>query len=91
MLEPRKLLNAISEAGFDPRSYSGRNMHGKHCIAVIADSVFGTLADIVGEAGSPEEAAELVRTVKTDSMGRDSVIYWPRMIWDSEWDTSEGK
>jgi len=47
------------------RSYSGRGMYGRECIAVRTDWP----EDLIADAG--------VAGARTDSMGRSSIVYWP--------------
>ena len=78
-IDSKRLIKALAESGFDPRSYSGRGMYGKTCVAVsdttpwdVAKALFSEQYD--GEFDDlPEPHA--------DSLGLGSVIYWPRYAW----------
>ena len=79
-VDPEELVTAIQDAGYEPRSYSGRAMYGKQCVAVTLDSdadlwalawEFGA-RDI--EPGPP----------KTDSLGLNVIAYWPHIEWPSD-------
>jgi hypothetical protein len=50
--------------------YSGRSMYGKQCWAIVGDDV----ASIIETA-----AQHGVTGAKWDSMGLNSVVYWPRI------------
>ena len=80
----------------DIRSYSGRAMYGDRCIAVTGDDLdmfaLGVaMADAARNECGEDEArlhlllGELKRvSSRTDSMGRGTVLYWPRLAWDDE-------
>lgn len=79
------LQAALEDAGYQVQSYSGRNMYGKKCLAVeIEMSELGSLVAGLIHAGadaSPEVAEALaheVEDMRTDSMGRGMVVYFPR-------------
>jgi hypothetical protein len=66
------LRERLEEAGFETRSYSGRGMFGKECLAVTADSDRDVFAAI--------EPAE-IKAARIDSMGRRVVAYWPAVAF----------
>jgi hypothetical protein len=70
------VFEALVEAGFKPRSYSGRCMYGDHCVSVSLDDDTDLLK--VGCALGPDFLHE---PVQTDSMGRGIVVYWPQQKW----------
>lgn len=92
------LCNAIESAGYKPRSYSGRGMYGKRCLGVTCNNTSNVVLDILPElliggiddADVPsefiEEACELLRNARTDSMGRGAIIYWPEIEWEESED-----
>jgi hypothetical protein len=49
------------------RQYSGRGMFGKTCIGFVT----GCPTDLVAEIG--------VRGSRTDSLGLDTIVYWPNI------------
>jgi hypothetical protein len=65
------------DASMRVRAYSGRMMFGKQCASVIVEDIFAALADIAVCCQDVDVVSDILRTAKTDSMGRDSVIYWP--------------
>jgi len=79
----------LEEAGYNPRSYSGRGMYGKSCLGVEINGNVGKLfAKIVeelsyvdrNEVGSGyifEEVSEAFENMETDSMGLDTIVYFP--------------
>ena len=81
------LQTMIEYAGFETRSYSGRSMYGKECLAVTSDEAAPEVLtllfeEVIMKHPSEEEKeafAEALRGFKTDSMGRGTVIYWPNV------------
>lgn len=67
-------------------TYSGRGMYGAECVAIVLDSereafgLFAALGVLLGE----DVAVPLARATRTDSMGRDIIIYWPRWTLSDE-------
>lgn len=79
-----ELRDIITYTDLTLRSYSGRGMYGARCASIVGDSVLGVLADLIdGWRGHDQidagKLAELVRLARTDSMGRDVVVYWPHI------------
>ena len=67
---------------FDVRSYSGRGMYGKTCIAITGDDInFLMLGVALNEYFSNyhEDVPESVYRYRTDSLVLGIVIYWPNM------------
>lgn len=96
MLTSKVLIEAIEEAGFTARSYSGRGMYGKACVGVHLDqgtdgfTLGFTLAARMACAltSSVDEGTECLEAlaglrVEPDSMGRGGIVYFPRMEWPS--------
>lgn len=72
-------------AGYELRSYSGRGMYGKQCVAITTENgMLNTLADMAEECDSAEEAALLIRKCDHDSMGLGMVLYWPSIKWEKD-------
>lgn len=65
-----------------PRSYSGRGMFGRRCIAVKTNGDVAKVAFAVGQlAGLGGHEERLPRT-NVDSLGLGSIVYWPSCEWD---------
>ncbi len=64
-----------------PRSYSGRGMYGKYCIGVSVDDVSEALAAMTEFCDDTSEAASILRSYRSDSMGRRVIVYWPNIKW----------
>jgi len=86
----RSVLTVLQTLDIEARSYSGRGMYGRSCVgvdcargdshAVVAQIVIG----LMSLKDADEEAAEhftLDGAVATDSMGRGSIVYFPRLPW----------
>lgn len=85
----------LVNAGFETQSYSGRGMNGKTCLAVIVDredNAVTMFAELLEQA-KPDDSSmdtlavleviqEAMRDHRTDSMGRDTVVYWPSIAYD---------
>lgn len=92
----KDIVDGISEV----RSYSGRGMYGKECLGVNTDNVFRTFADIsqgihdyilseMDDEGNYDSSIEklwgLLNNAESDSMGLGSIIYFPKVKWDENW------
>lgn len=93
------LQGILETAECDLRSYSGRGMmYGASCLAVDCDST-GSLFAIVlrqirddGVVGSDlEEIADAFDRMKTDSMGRNAIAYFPGIPYVAEEETESGE
>lgn len=81
---------AADSCEYTTRSYSGRGMGGKYCLGVEADDLHEFLADIMEYSYEDDgdetimDVAEAVRHMKTDSLGRHMIIYFPRIEFSSK-------
>ena len=67
--------------------YSGRGMYGKQCFGLVGRSLTSTamkLACFLMEDGNDELALSLSNRIGEDSMGTDSIIYFPGHEWPVE-------
>jgi hypothetical protein len=80
MIDTVELCDALDNAGFNYRAYSGRAMFGAECVGVDLedDSDLWRLAKQLGLAGIDTPAP------RTDSMGCGLIAYWPSAKWASE-------
>lgn len=66
--------------------YSGRSMYGATCFGVVCDVndvLFGVaLAQVL-----PDDADDLAPAARTDSMGHDTIVYFPG--WTIEVETTD--
>lgn len=88
------LVELLENTGgdFEMREYSGRGMYGDKCLGLV-----GSIGRIVGDiveaclsedipTESREYIADAVRGMRTDSMGRDSVVYFPSVAYAEDED-----
>lgn len=71
----------------DAEPYSGRGMMGRQCLSVTTQDGQGLLdliADVVESCDDEGDAATVLRQAKTDDMGRETVLYWPRVLMPEE-------
>ena len=71
--------------------YSGRCMYGKQCVGVVTDNLskfLGFFAHLIREFDGDEEGtprdANKINGVKEDSMGRQTIYYWPEIQPEEE-------
>lgn len=85
-MDKMTLVDAIYDAGFDVRSYSGRCMYGDKCVAFVVDgNVLGAVANIVVAADDNGDAvADAFNESRMDSMGRGTIVYFPLIAWDDD-------
>jgi hypothetical protein len=73
--QTQELINALTDAGFTPESYSGRGMYGKNCVSVKNESIFD-VGRALAELDSIPEPSQ-------DQLGKGIVLYWPSCEWPS--------
>jgi hypothetical protein len=86
------IVAAAKAAGFTARDYNGRGMYGRYCVAIVVPHVPTAVAKIM--AANPAMADELVELFEgthEDSMGREAVMYWPRVDWVGEIPSTNNK
>ena len=80
----KELIEALSQAGFDPCAYSGRGMFGKECVCVKGDDVSEwEVAKALWRANDDNEIVD-VPAPRTDSLGLGIVLYWPYYEWPKD-------
>lgn len=67
------LIDDLANRELQPRSYSGRHMYGKSCVAVVVEYRM-----------QYDELAQAHPGARIDNFGLDFVVYWP----DAEWTPS---
>ncbi len=92
-----KLVDAIEEAGFEARRYSGRAVYGRFCLGIECSSPISCVMQIVSNAcenaDEVSEIAELCEALSdpsTDNMGRDAIVYWSSIPWLADEDDGDG-
>ena len=84
----------VKAAGYDtPRSYSGRNMYGRTCLAFSADDSgmmvgynLADAADRIPEAERNElvDLKEHVNQARSETLGHSTIYYFPSIAWEPE-------
>ena len=79
MADMSKLQEILEMGEHEPRSYSGRAMYGRSCLGVECSDVGELFAEVLESADEDDlrELAETFRTMRTDSMGLDIIVYFP--------------
>lgn len=86
--ELETIEDALQDAGIEEDDlaldYSGRFMFGERCFGIIGDaSIFARFVAALTNQGTDEAAelvGEFVQRVKTDSMARDTIYYFPGIL-----------
>jgi hypothetical protein len=84
----REQLEDLQSEGFDLRDdYSGRFMYGENCLGLTGD--FSDLMRFTLRITDPENEwrvsnNEWLLSVRSDSMGRDMIFYWPTVSVEKE-------
>jgi len=81
-----EVMHALEAAEAEARDdYSGRCMYGAKCPAFECETDSAMVRTFLRVAAeNPELAAELARDMKTDSMGRGMVVYFPSIRFEAE-------
>lgn len=90
-MDSQQVIEAIKDAGYDTRSYSGRGMFGKECLGVTTDNPIKMVCEViaafsvkVNDIETVEELTKVLGKAQTDSMGRDTIVYWPSLSPEAE-------
>lgn len=94
-----RIQELLEEAGYECRSYSGRGMMGKECVAVCTDkdlmNVFGDILNAITNSeydavDNALEAEDAIRIAQTDQFGKlGIVLYFPGIEYVKEEETDE--
>lgn len=83
----KQFIEALEDANFEVKSYSGRGMFGKSCVSVSQRDGEGVSAwEIARELfhENHDGAFENVPEPRQDSLGLGIVLYWPSYEWPQE-------
>ena len=80
----KRFIEVLEDNGYEPRRYSGRGMYGRVCVGAVLPS--GTSAFVMGLQVAQEMGEDSIYDlaeygVSEDSLGLDTIIYWPSMGW----------
>lgn len=96
------IVNVLERLELSPRSYSGRHMNGRTCVAVVVDcNICEFFADVLGHVcqelrddnitdDDVDSIVAQVSHMQQDNMGRDTVIYFPDVPYDVDVDDEDG-
>lgn len=82
-----ELVKIIADAGYTARSYSGRGMYGNECLGVSCDSPEEFRMDVLDSVEGTDDYAEVsrvMRGMRTDSLGRRYIAYFPGVEWEED-------
>jgi hypothetical protein len=86
----QEALNTIRDNGdmeFSVRKYSGRGMYGKECLAIDGDDIEPILLGYLIGLLAADDLSDLtgyLKGMRSDSMGRGMVYYWPYVKFAGE-------
>ena len=95
------ILDICSECEYKPRSYSGRGMGNRECLGIDLDrytsaatAVTNILACAYDDADDMEYFEEILEAFRQseaseDSMGLGSIVYWPGISWNKDYDKND--
>lgn len=97
-----EILKSICDADPDSfqlyKDYSGRGMYGRTCVGVVCSSGIALASAVMEEIAANyigdddfdmNEVAYAFSKGSEDSMGRDTIVYFPGTEWDLEDDKDE--
>ena len=92
-----QFVQLLKDAGLVPQAYSGRGMYGQQCVAVtetedgqdlgiaelveIGWKIRQAAVDTLEDEWAVDSVVRFIETVRTDSLGRGMVIYFPNAAW----------
>jgi hypothetical protein len=76
-LTTRDLLDVLRLTDGAPMSYSGRGMYGDRCLAARVEGCLVAFGADLQRALDEFTEGHAVPPALTDSLGRDTVVYWP--------------
>ena len=101
------IVDTARDAGLEVRSYSGRAMYGRQCVAIEFDrDPYSSTAIVIDILNTFFESRQMykednldafselmheLKSAKQDSLGLGGIIYWPHMEWDKEFDSDDSE
>ena len=86
-------LQAILESTVDGvQSYSGRAMYGRSCLGVETNDVGDLFAAVLEQVEGDDDTREIqdaFRNMRTDAMGRGTIVYFPNVEFVGDEDQHE--
>ena len=84
-MDASEFKRLLDDCNYEYRSYSGRGMHGKYCVAVVTDDnpvMFGANLMFGLDESTQDELIQRLGYTNIDTMGYATVYYWPNLIWE---------
>lgn len=75
-IDSQNLWDACDEFGDGARRYSGRGMYGRECIGFTTGDPINDAMKLALALHEIDEDVDMPRAA-TDSMGRDTIVYFP--------------
>ena len=69
----KQFIEDLEDAGYEPKSYSGRGMFGKICVSVHDASAWEVARTLESDMDVPEP--------REDALGLGNILYWPQYPW----------
>ena len=94
----KQAIECMNDDSGRARSYSGRGMYGRECLAITSSHetsrvlmfLLECCVQVINDEVPTEEiinklfeVMDLINNPRADSMGRDNIIYWPSISADS--------
>ena len=76
----QKFIDVLEEAGYEPESYSGRNMYGKCCVSVNNAISSWEIARALWLNNFDSDDLDIPEP-RQDQLGLGIVLYWPSYEW----------
>lgn len=77
----KTLQEGLEELSYETRSYSGRGMFGRECLATVVDS-FADVFKLGIQLGFLLQNTD-IDVPCYDNMGRATIVYWPNIKYES--------
>jgi hypothetical protein len=73
------------------KAYSGRNMFGRTCIGIVCDNIVGVSLELAVDLqeNGMNDLIQLMVNASWDSMGRQSIVYFPSLQCSDEGEDGE--
>jgi hypothetical protein len=91
-----RIIDLANAAELEWRSYSGRGMYGDRCFAITTASpertivtLFSVALEMDWDREELQALCEALDNPLTDSMGTQSVVYWPAIECNQELEGSD--
>ena len=83
-MESKQFIELLRAAKYEPRSYSGRGMYGRHCVGVDLNrpgDLFRLGIDMSEASVLMGRVLNEVQAPSTGSMGQGIIAYWIWIDW----------